>query len=132
MTMLQKIEKLMLEKGIKNKRELSELSGIAYTTIDGLFKKGGNPKLSTLLALKNFFGCSLDFLVDDECDDRKVFETEGAPFSDGKHTHDLGEILKTAAVVTVDGSELTEQEIEEVKKYIRYGVIARRRVLDKE
>lgn len=122
MRFAEKVEQLMREKGIRNNKEFSELSGIPYTTIDGLFKKGGNPKLSTLNALKNFFGCSLDYLVDDEITERREVDAGGP--------HDLGEILKTAAVVTVDGSELTAEEIEEIKKYIRYGVMVKRE-LDK-
>lgn len=120
MKFTEKIEALMREKGIKNNKELSELSGIPYTTIDGLFKKGGNPKLHTLKALKKFFGCSLDYLADDSIEERREV--------DAGDVQDLGEILKTAAVITMNGSELTAGEVEEIKNYIRYGVMAKRAI----
>lgn len=62
-----KISKLMEERGI-NKSELSKGADIPYTTIDGLFKKNAeNVKLPTLKKLASFFNCSLDYLVDEEC-----------------------------------------------------------------
>lgn len=46
------------------KTDISRLSDIPYTTIDGLYKKGtDNIKLSTLNKLKNLIGCTLDELV---------------------------------------------------------------------
>jgi transcriptional regulator with XRE-family HTH domain len=65
MGFLTKLDKLMLEKGI-NKNQLSKESGVPYTTIDGFYKKGtDNIKLSTLKKLATYFGCSLDYLADD-------------------------------------------------------------------
>ena len=47
-----------------NKSALSRASGLPYTTIDGIFKKGcDNIKLSTLEKLCKAFGVSLDYLV---------------------------------------------------------------------
>lgn len=67
MDMLQKIDSLMRKKEITSKLELSKKADIPYTTIDGMYKKGTeNTKRSTLLKLANFFGCSLDYLIDDE------------------------------------------------------------------
>ncbi|MEF3309109.1 S24 family peptidase [Paenibacillus sp. GYB004] len=64
--MLQKIDMLMRREGISSKLELSKKADIPYTTIDGMYKKGTeNTKRSTLFKLANFFGCSLDFLIDD-------------------------------------------------------------------
>ena len=52
MSFTEKLEKLMKENGISNKAELSKVSGIPYTTIDGFYKKGSdNIKLSTLKKL---------------------------------------------------------------------------------
>lgn len=118
MKFIEKLERLMDERDIKNNMELSRLSGIPYTTIDGLFKKDGDPKLKTLMALQRFFGCSLSYLADDDIEERYEINTSGA--------YDLGEILKSTAVITVDGSELTAEEIEEIKKYIRYAVVVKR------
>jgi DNA-binding Xre family transcriptional regulator len=67
MNFLDKLDKIMREKGI-NKRQLARLSGVPYTTIDSFYKKGYmNMKLSTLQKLSKFSGCSMDYLgTDDE------------------------------------------------------------------
>lgn len=65
MSVSEKLQKFMDEKGY-SKADVSRLSGIPYTTIDGLFKKGDdNTKLSTLKKLAKLIGCSLDELADD-------------------------------------------------------------------
>lgn len=65
MTFTEKLDTLMNERHL-NKSILSKESGIPYTTIDGFYKKGAdNIKLSTLKRLASYFGCSLDYLVDD-------------------------------------------------------------------
>ena len=66
MTLLEKLDKLMNECGI-TKRQLSINSGIPYSTIDGLYKKGyQNIKLPTLQSLASYFNVSLDYLGDDD------------------------------------------------------------------
>lgn len=78
MSFIERLEYLMDKKGVKSKAELSKLSGIPYTTIDGFYKKGSdNIKLSTLKKLAGFLGCSLDFLAD-ESDDAKPAELPAA------------------------------------------------------
>ena len=48
MSFTSRLELLMQKNGINNKSELSKISGIPYTTIDGFYKKGSdNIKLST-------------------------------------------------------------------------------------
>lgn len=57
------LDKLIAQKRI-NKNILSKESGIPYTTIDGLYKKGAdNTKLSTLVKLADYFEISLDELI---------------------------------------------------------------------
>ena len=69
MSFLSKLDKLMSERRI-NKNQLSKEAGIPYTTIDGFYKKGtDNIKLSTLKKLSTYFGCSLDYLADDDIDE---------------------------------------------------------------
>ena len=66
MSFLTKLDKLMQDRNI-NKNQLSKESGVPYTTIDGFYKKGtDNIKLSTLKKLASYFGCSLDYLADDD------------------------------------------------------------------
>ena len=66
MNMLQTLDRLMNEKGL-NRSRLAQSSGIPYTTIDGLYKKGfENVKFSTLLKLARALGVSLDELAGDQ------------------------------------------------------------------
>lgn len=70
MTLLEKLDMLKAERGINN-NTLARQSGIPYTTIDGLYKKGySSMKMTTLNALASFFGVSVDFLARDEVTDR--------------------------------------------------------------
>lgn len=70
MNMLQKLEMLMKMKGIENRRQLSQKSGIAYTTLDGLWKKGyENIKLQTLQRLSIYFGVTMEYLTDDNIEE---------------------------------------------------------------
>lgn len=76
MTLLDRMESLMKQKGISNNSELSRLSGVPYTTIDGFYKKGtDNMKLSTLRKICSCLGCSLDFLITGLEEDTEVFLT---------------------------------------------------------
>lgn len=66
MAFIEYLELEMRKNNISNKSELSRLSGIPYTTIDGFYKKGtDNIKLSTLRKSSECLHCSLDYLVDD-------------------------------------------------------------------
>lgn len=63
MNFLEKLDKLMQEKGI-NKSILSKESGIPYTTIDGIYKKGyENIKLSTIKKIASYFNTTIDYLI---------------------------------------------------------------------
>lgn len=67
MNMLDKIELLSKIKGIKNRHQLSTLTSIPYTTLDGLYKKGyENIRLPTLRTLASFFDVSMEYLVNDD------------------------------------------------------------------
>lgn len=66
MSVVERLTQYMEEHGY-NKAEIARLSGIPYTTIDGLFKKGDeNTKLSTLKKLAKLIGCTLDELTDND------------------------------------------------------------------
>lgn len=97
MGLTDKLDLLMKERNI-NKSILARESGIPYTTIDGFYKKGSeNAKLSTLKKLCSYFGCSLDFLADDEVND---------------------EPLTIAAHFT--GDEYTDEELDEIKQFAEF------------
>ena len=68
--MLDKINVMMYERRI-NKSELAKGAGIPYTTIDSLFRKGfENTRYPTLRKLAVFFDVSMEYLINDEEDDR--------------------------------------------------------------
>ena len=94
MSFTDKLDALMAEKGI-NKSILSKESGSPYTTIAGFYTKGtDNVKLSTLKKLSAYFDCSIDFLADEE-----VPSTLAAHF---------------------DGSEYTEDELDEIRQFAEF------------
>ena len=99
MSFLAKLDKLMSDINI-NKSQLSKESGIPYTTIDGFYKKGtDNIKLSTLKKLSSYFGCSLDYLADDDIPEENTTHTIAAHF---------------------DGDEFTEEQIERIKAFAAF------------
>lgn len=70
MKMIDKITLLMKEKG-DTKASLARNAGIAYTTVDGMMRRGTDKtKYPTLMKLCDYFNCSIDYLVRDEIDDR--------------------------------------------------------------
>ena len=96
MGLTDKLDLLMKEKHI-NKAELARESGVPYTTIDGFYKKGSeNAKLSTLKKLCSYFGCSLDFLADDDIEE------------------------PTTIAAHFDGNEYTEEELNKIKEYAAF------------
>lgn len=98
MGLTDKLDILMNRKNI-NKAELARESGVPYTTIDGLYKKGSdNVKLSTLKKICAYFGCSLDYLADDNV-------TAEQPITLAAH---------------FEGDELTEDELEEVRSFVEF------------
>jgi len=97
MSFIDKLDALMAEKGI-NKSILSRESGIPYTTIAGFYTKGtDNVKLSTLRKLSSYFGCTIDYLADDENEN---------------------EILTAAA--HFDGTEYTEDQLDRIKAFAAF------------
>ena len=56
--------KLLMEKTNDNNASLARNSGIPYTTIDGLFKKGyKNAYVSTMQKLSDYFNVTIDYLI---------------------------------------------------------------------
>ena len=77
MEMIDKIVSMMRELDI-NRADLSKHTGIPYTTIDGLFKKGTeNIKRSTITKLANYFKVTIDYLANDEITDKNYNKTAG-------------------------------------------------------
>ena len=71
MNFLDKLDYLMMKNGL-NKRTLSQVSGIPYTTIASFYKKGyDNTKMSTAIKLASCLNVSLDYLIKDEINDEE-------------------------------------------------------------
>lgn len=69
MNFLDKLDALMARDGL-NRHRLSIKSGVPYSTIDSLYKKGyERAKLSTLRRLADCFSTTLDYLMRDEITD---------------------------------------------------------------
>ena len=103
MGLTDKLDMLMNERHI-NKAELARESGIPYTTIDGFYKKGSeNAKLSTLKKLCAYFGCTLDYLADDNIE---------------------GSCISTIAAHK-DGENFTPEELQKIEEYKKLLLAAR-------
>lgn len=107
MSFLTKLDKLMKDKNI-NKSQLSKDSGVPYTTIDGFYKKGTeNIKLSTLKKLSSYFGCSLDYLADDDIPENSI----------SVHT----------IAAHHDKEDWTDEEINEIEEFKKFVLSKRNR-----
>ena len=100
MTFLDKLDMLMANQGL-NKRKLSILSGVAYTTIDGFYKRGyENAQLSNLRKIAKALNTSLDFLVTDDSE-----ETNKSPGTDESVPRDGREYEIMGLVYGLDDSQ---------------------------
>lgn len=69
MTLLDKLAGLM-EEHRDTVASLSRKTGLPYTTIDGLFKKGfAGARIGTVQAIARAYGVSLDYMIRDEITD---------------------------------------------------------------
>ena len=67
MTFTTKLDALMRERGIKNASQLSEASGIPYTTIRNWYSRGyEGMSVSTLRQLCEFFGVTMESMIYDD------------------------------------------------------------------
>ena len=56
--------KMLMCKHDDNNSSLAKKSGIPYTTIDGLFKRGWEKaQISTIQKICNYYGVSLDYMI---------------------------------------------------------------------
>ena len=97
------LREYMLKHGY-TKADISRMSNIPYTTIDGLFKKGDeNTKLSTLKKLAELIGCTIDDMAYN-CGSEKNIAAAPAPVQDAltpsEETH-----IKKYRQLDADGKE---------------------------
>lgn len=70
MNLLEKIDYRSAFLGIKNRKELSEIADIPYSTLSSMFNKGyEKTKMSTLQKIARALDCSMDYLVRDDIED---------------------------------------------------------------
>lgn len=101
MGLLDKLTQLMAEQGL-NKHTLAQRSGVPYTTIDGLYKKGyENVKLSTLKKLCSCLNVSLDYLAKDDEDSTIPHFTQVTDLSNSEQ-----EVLKLYRSLNQAGQDL--------------------------
>lgn len=111
MNFLEKLDYMMKKLSI-NKKKLSEISGVPYTTIDGFYKKGyENAKLSTIRKIASALNVSLDYLIDDGIEDENYGKK---PSEDAKKSPDAEE--------SAPGDDAATRE-ELVRVLIRLGFI---------
>lgn len=67
MTFLERLKELQIESGL-NYLQIAKGSGIPYSTLDSYRNRGSVPSMNQLIALSDFFGCSIDYLVGREDD----------------------------------------------------------------
>lgn len=64
------------------KADISRMSNIPYTTIDGLFKKGDeNTKLSTLKKLAKLIGCTIDDMAFNNMNSKEETKSPSIPLT---------------------------------------------------
>lgn len=111
MTLLEKLEYLMQQKGINNS-QLAKGADIPYTTVDGFFKKGmDNVKLPTLRKLAKYFNCTLDYLVDDEISKQDIT----IEFNDKELDH-----IKKYRQLNDDGKEVVDMILNREHQFLEY------------
>lgn len=75
------LKEYMLKNGY-TKADISRMSNIPYTTIDGLFKKGDeNTKLSTLKKLAELIGCTIDDMAYNDGSEKSNTESPSVPLT---------------------------------------------------
>lgn len=129
MNILEKIDFLMKRNGIKNRAELSELSGIPYSTITGFYAKGyDRMKLSTLKTLADCLGVTIDYLGRDEITDPNYgFTAPEAPAL----APDERQLVEDYRTFNNEGKEKIRDYVSDLKGNAKYKKCSESR-LDKE
>lgn len=114
MSVAERLEKFLKEHGY-SKADAAKLSGIPYTTIDGLFKKGDeNIKLSTLKKLAAFMQCTLDELAGDEEPEEYYHNIETSMLAETIRSNPQYRIMFDST------KKLKPEAVKEVMKFIDY------------
>lgn len=118
MNMTEKLDKLMEGRGI-NRKQLSEQSGIPYTTIVNFYDKGtDNVKLSTLRKLANYFSVSLDYIADDDFDDEEISRRAYIRKMEERH-------MEKYHILSIEGKKAADKNIDTLLEYEKAFMEAR-------
>lgn len=114
---IEKLEFLMKQKKLKKLSELAEASGVPYTTLRGFYDKGtDNIKKKTLLKLSSYFGCTMDYLANDDIPITHILHMQG--ISEEDYQKLVNEIKKDMEKDTINLNGLTDEEKENVKHIV--------------
>ncbi len=120
---LENLSALMKERGI-NKSTLAKESGIPYTTIDGFYKKGcDNTKLSTLIRLSEYFGVSLDYLINGEVSTLTAHEK--AVISAYRNSPDMQAAVDRLLNVEADAPTVAEDMSETINRFMGKSTVSK-------
>ena len=129
MTLPEKIQSLMLQNNIKNKKKLAEQSGIPYTTIISLFSKSyKNVTMPTVEKLSKFFGVSLDYLCDEAITDPNygLIAPEAPALAPDEH-----QLVEDYRTFNDEGKEKIRDYVSDLKANAKYKKYSESR-MDKE
>lgn len=101
------------------KSDIAKLSGIPYTTLDGILKKGDeNIKLSTLKKLSSFMSCTLDELIQDNLENNHISLSN----KDSLHTNQDDMFIETMDSMIdnlAQNYHLSEIDVDIIKNYVQ-------------
>lgn len=124
MSVAERLDKFLKEHGY-SKADAAKLSGIPYTTIDGIFKKGDeNIKLSTLKKLAAFMRCTLDELAGDDDREDYYHNVETSLLAEAIRENPQYRLMFDAT------KKLKPESVEEVQKFIDYQLAKEKGELD--
>lgn len=110
---IEKLEYLMNQKNIKTLKELSQQSDVPYTTLRGFYDKGTEGiRSNTLKKISNFFGCTIDYLVNDEIPKTHLLHMYGIDEQD--YNKMIEELKKNLKKDLLDISNLSTEEKENI------------------
>ena len=125
MTLGQKIKKLRTEKGLTQK-DLADQLHVTFQTVSKWESGTNEPDIATLKELSRFFGCSLDYLLNDD-EEMSKDEEESEPEVVVKEVPVIKETIivhqNEAHICARCGKEIPEEELvsEDVTKKERQG-----------
>ena len=109
------LKEYMLKNGY-TKADISRMSNIPYTTIDGLFKKGDeNTKLSTLKKLAELIGCTIDDMAYNDGSEKSNTEAPSVPLTPRDERQIAADLDSKNAMAAMGGTVEDDEDRELLK-----------------